>query len=164
MSCRQIQKMLAAYQDGELGTAEHSLVSTHLQGCILCSKYYVELEDTWQSLNEIQEIEEPPGFYRSALKKINASPEPFCRRHFQWVIQLFPTPAITFALLLIGLLSGAFLGNVIVKGGLWTENNPVIYSQVPMEMNSLSVFAIAPPGTLGDGYLRMASLTEDREK
>ena len=163
-NCRQIQKMLAAYQDGELGERERSLVATHLQGCKPCSADYAEMEDVWQSLNKIKDIETSPDFYWSVHKKINTPAEPFFRWHFQWVIELFPTPTITFALLLIGLLSGAFIGNVLVKGGLWTEKNPVIYSQVSMEINSLSVFAPAPPGTMGDGYLRMASFTEDREK
>jgi predicted anti-sigma-YlaC factor YlaD len=164
MSCRQIHKMLAAYQDGELGEGERSLVATHLQGCISCSKHYAEMEEVWQSLEGIQEIETSPGFYRSICKKINAPREHYFQRLFSWVMQLLPAPAITIPIMLIGLLSGAYLGNAIVKGGLWTENNPVIYSQVPLEMSSLNVFAITPPGTLGDGYLRMASFTEDREK
>ncbi len=162
MSCRQIQKMLVPYQDGELGAAEQSRISNHLQDCIVCRQYYAEMEKAWQSLEGIQEIETSPSFYGHICKKINNPPKHYFWRHFQWVIPLFPRPAVTFALLLIGVLSGAFLGNVIVKE--WSEKNQVIYSQAPIDIHSINSFALAPPGTLGNGYLRMVRFSEDLKK
>jgi len=164
MSCRQIQKMLTAYQDGELGATERSRIASHLQNCMPCSKYYEELERVWQSLEEIREIQTSSGFYHRLYEKINTSPEHFFRRCFQWFIQLFPVRVATLALLLMGLLFGSFLGNTIVKDGPWSFKTQANYSQARTEVDFFKVFAPVPPGSLGDGYLRMVSFTEDHEK
>ena len=68
-------------------------------------------------------------------------------------------------LVLVGVVLGGYLGNVLVSGsrsvpgwGVSSQNSEDVYS--------FKVFAAVPPGTLGEGYLRMASFsfTEDSRK
>ena len=64
---------------------------------------------------------------------------------------------------LVGALLGGYLGNALVSG----------FSSAPAQVQALRAgtdivsfraFSAAPPGTLGDGYLRMAHFTEEVRK
>ena len=162
--CRRIVQKLAAYQDGELSKDERNRMSMHLQNCPSCRSVYAEMERVSRSLEEIRDVEPPHGFYQRLLVKINAPVKHRFDSLFQWFSLLFPFPAATFALSLIGLLLGGFLGNTIVTGELWSVKNQAIYTQAQWDINALQIFSPVPPGTLGDGYLRMVSPMEDRER
>jgi len=164
MHCRQIQKKLTAFQDGELNADERVLVSTHLRSCPSCRSVYADMEEVWQSLDMINEIEPSSGFYRHLYWKIHAPANHHQRQWFPWFLQLFPTPVVTLELLLIGLLLGAFLGNAIVTVGTWSIRHQTSYSQTLIDVDPFKVFAPIPPGTLGHSYLRMASATEEYSK
>jgi hypothetical protein len=69
-------------------------------------------------------------------------------------------PATAAVLLLVGTVLGGYLGNALVSG-FSSAPAQVQVSSVSTDIVSFSVFAAAPPGTLGDGYLRMAHFTEE---
>ncbi|MCX5827851.1 MAG: anti-sigma factor [Deltaproteobacteria bacterium] len=164
MNCRTILKMFAAYQDGELDSSERSRVESHLESCLSCSKYYAETEGVWQALDGMQEIEPSPGFYRSIFKKIHAPPR---KNHFQkylsWIMDFFPAPAVAIPVLLICIVCGVAMGNII-GSGLGIEKNYTTHSQSLTNVNTVGVFSPIPPGTLGDGYLRLAGISEEHKK
>ena len=164
MNCRRIRKRLAAYQDGEIGEEERDRVSTHLQGCPSCRSCYAELEQVWQSLGKIQEIKASREFDRRLSEKINAVPESRLRRRFPWVFQWFPAPAMVFILLLMGIALGAYMGKLLMESSARHVVSLAGNSPESTGIYSFSAFAAVPPGTLGDGYLRMANFTEDRRK
>jgi predicted anti-sigma-YlaC factor YlaD len=164
MNCRRIQKKLSAFQDGELNADERVIVSMHLQNCPFCRSVYADMEEAWQSLNVITEIEPSPGFNRDLYRKIHTAANQHQRQWFPWLLQLFPTPAATMAILLIGVLLGAFLGNSIVTVGPLSIGNQISYSQTLREVDFFKAFDPTPPDTLGNNYIIMASATEEYPK
>ena len=164
MNCRRIRKRLAAYQDGEIGEEERDRVSTHLQGCPSCRSCYAELEQVWQSLGKIQEIQVSGGFERRLFSKIHTAAGPRSQWRFPWVFQWFPSPAMAFGVVLIGIALGAYMGNLLMESSARHVVSLAGNSPESTGIYSFSAFAAVPPGTLGDGYLRMANFTEDRRK
>ena len=166
MRCYRIQKRLAVYQDGEVGGKERERIAAHLEGCLACRSAYAELEQAWQSLEKIPEIEASAGFERRLFERINAVPEPRSRWRFPWVswiYRTYPAPAMAAVLLLVGTVLGGYLGNALVSG-LSSAPAQVHASRAGTDIVSFRVFSAAPPGTLGDGYLRMAHFTEEYRK
>jgi anti-sigma factor RsiW len=166
MRCHRIQKRLATYQDGEVGGKERERIAAHLEGCPACRSAYAELEQAWQSLEKIPEIQASPGFERRLFERINAVPEPCSRWRFPWVSWIdraYPASAMAVVLLLVGTVLGGYLGNALVSG-LSSAPAQVHASHVGTDIVSFRVFSAAPPGTLGDGYLRMAHFTEEYRK
>ena len=166
MRCRRIQKRLAAYQDGEVGGKERDRISTHLEGCPACRSAYAELEQAWQSLETIPEIQASAGFERCLFERIDAVSEPRSRWRFAWVswiYRAYPAPAMAAVLLLVGTVLGGYLGNALVSGFSSALAQAQV-SRAGTDIVSFRVFSAAPPGTLGDGYLRMAHFTEEVRK
>jgi anti-sigma factor RsiW len=166
MRCHRIQKRLAAYQDGEVGGKERDRIPAHLEGCPACRSAYAELEQAWQSLEKIPGIQASAGFEGRLFERINAVPEPRSRWRFPWVSWIdraYPAPAMAVVLLLVGTVLGGYLGNALVSG-LSSAPAQVQASRAGTDIVSFRVFSAAPPGTLGDGYLRMAHFTEEVRK
>jgi|WetSurMetagenome_2_1015567.scaffolds.fasta_scaffold104556_1 anti-sigma factor RsiW len=166
MNCRHIRKRLTAYQDGEIGGEERNRISAHLEGCPACRSFYAEMDRLWQEMGEIPEVEVTQGFERSLLAKIHTAPAPRSWWSFPSIFVVhrwIPAPAVALGLMLMGVALGGYLGNVLVSSsrsvpgwGVSSQNSEDIYS--------FKVFAAVPPGSLGEGYLRMASFTEDSRK
>jgi anti-sigma factor RsiW len=166
MRCHRIQKRLAAYQDGEIGGEERDRISAHMEGCPACRSANAELEQAWQRLEKIPEIQASAGFERRLFERINAVPEPRSRWRFPWVswiYRAYPASAMAAVLLLVGTVLGGYLGNALVSG-LSSAPAQVQASRAGTDIVSFRAFSAAPPGTLGDGYLRMAHFTEEYRK
>jgi anti-sigma factor RsiW len=166
MSCHHIQKRLSAYQDGEVGGEEKERIAAHLEACPACRSAYAELGQAWQMLETIPEIEASAGFERRLFARINAVPEPrswWRLPWVDWVYRAYPAPAIAAVVLLAGMVLGGYLGNALVSG-FSSAPAQVRVSGVSTDIVSFRAFAAAPPGTLGEGYLRMAHFTEDDRK
>jgi len=166
MRCHRIQKRLAAYQDGEIGEKARERIATHLEGCPACRSAYAELGLLWRSLEKIPEIEASAGFERRLSERIKAIPEPRSRWRFPWVSwvdQWRLAPAMAVVLLLVGAVLGGYLGNTLVSG-FSSAPAQVQASRTATDIVSFRAFSAAPPGTLGDGYLRMAHFTQEVRK
>jgi anti-sigma factor RsiW len=158
MNCRNIQKKLSAYQDNELEIHEREQVRSHLLSCPACREQYAELERVWQTLEGLEEIQPDPWFYRQVVRKIRESRERRFFPSFQWVPRLLPAPVIFFMLLVVGILTGTYLGNILAQSNIFLLH----YEQAGETVfNSMRVFDPAPPGTLAEGYYRMASYKEN---
>jgi anti-sigma factor RsiW len=166
MRCHSIQKRLSVYQDGEVSGKERELIAAHLEGCPACRSAYTELEQAWQSLEKIPEIEPSAGFEGLLFERINAVPEPRSRWRFPWVSWIdraYPAPAMAAVLLLVGTVVGGYLGSALVSG-FSSAPAQVQASRAGTDIVSFRAFSAAPPGTLGDGYLRLAHFTEEIRK
>jgi anti-sigma factor RsiW len=158
MKCRQVQKRLSAFQDGELNSRERERISDHLKSCSACREQYAEMEKVWRALGDLREILPEPGFYGELVKKINESTETRSPMGFQWLFQFFSSPWATSTLLIAGILLGTFFGNILVRSDLFPfQQEQAAHSQAAIEVFSLRAFDPIPPGTLGDKYMRMAS-------
>ncbi|MDA8126226.1 MAG: anti-sigma factor [Deltaproteobacteria bacterium] len=165
MRCRHVQKRLSAYQDREVSRKEREQIANHLEGCPACRSAYDELEQAWQVLAMIPEIDAAPGFEKRLAEKIRALPEPRSHWRFPWISwgdQWRLAPAMALGVALIGITLGAYLGNLLVGGGSQTALSQAGALQTGGEIHAFRAFAAAPPGSLGDGYLRLAAFTEDR--
>ena len=164
MKCQDVQKKLSPFQDGELKPKDQDQVAKHLQGCPACQEEFARLERVWQALEGLPEIHPDPDFYGQLINKINKPYENRPLSGFREVFQLFSS-VTGCTLLIAGLLIGAFLGNFLAGSDLFqfrstlTENSPKA-----VEVVSFRVFDPVPPGTLGDGYIRMVSNTEIQHK
>ena len=159
MKCSKIQKKLSAYQDNELETHEREEIRSHLLSCRDCREEFAELERVWQTLGGLEEIHPDPWFYRQIVRKIKEPREQASLPTMQHVFWLFRTPAAVSIILIIGLLAGSYLGSILTRYDLFPfQNYPVSDSRGVL--TSMRVFDPAPPGTLAEGYYRMASYKE----
>ena len=162
MKCHNIQREFSAYQDGELKPTEQEKVSRHLLDCNSCREQYEKLERVWQTLGELEEIRPDPWFYRQLVRKIKEPRERGLLPTIERFFQLLRTPAIASFLLAIGILSGTYLGNILVRRDFFPfQPERPTYSQEVL-FDSLKAFDPAPPGTLARGYLRIMNY-EERE-
>jgi predicted anti-sigma-YlaC factor YlaD len=160
MKCHSVQKKLSAYQDGELDPKEQEQVKTHLLNCQSCSEQFAQLERTWQTLGELKEIHPDPWFYPQLVRKIKKPRERGLSLGLQWAFQRIRTPAIASILLAVGILAGAYLGNIMTRCDFFPfQPAQPSYSQEAF-LDSLKVFDPIPPGTLAHGYLQMVSYKE----
>jgi len=154
MKCHNIQKRLSAYQDGELDPREQEQVRGHLLSCRACREQFAELERVWQTLGGLGEIHPDPWFYRQVARKIKEPREQRLFPRLQWVPRLLPAPVIVSILLVVGILTGTYLGNILAQSNIFLLH----YEQASETVfTSMRVFDPAPPGTLAEGYYRMAS-------
>jgi len=160
MNCQSTHKKLSAYQDGELSFEERAQISMHLQDCPACRQQFTELGQVWQGLGQLSEIRPGPEFYVKLHRKIKLESKHIFLPRLRSVFQLLPIPAAVFALLLIGLLAGTYLGNSLMGDGLWPlPHRDKGYAQ-GVTLASLRAFDPLPPGTLAEGYVRMANHIE----
>jgi len=164
MKCQDVQKKLSPFQDGELKPKDQNQVARHLQGCPACQEEFAKLERIWQALEGLPKIHPDPDFYGQLIKKINKPHEHRPLSGFQEVFQLFSS-VTGCTLLIAGVLIGAFLGNFLAGSDLFSFR-PTMAGKSPeaVEVVSFRVFDPVPPGTLGDGYMRMVSNTEIQHK
>jgi anti-sigma factor RsiW len=164
MRCSKVQRKLSAYQDRELEPKEQEQVSSHLLGCRACREQYAEFERVWQTLEELKEIHPNPWFYQQIVRKIKEPRERDLLPGLQWVFQMLRAPAIVSILLAIGILLGAYLGDILVRRDFlpFQPERPA-YSQEAL-FDSLKIFDAAPPGTLAHGYLQMVSYKENESR
>jgi anti-sigma factor RsiW len=164
MKCQDVQKTLSPFQDGELKPKDQDQVAKHLQGCPACQEEFAKLERVWQALEGLPEIQPEPDFYGQLIKKINKPYEHRPLSGFREVFQLFSSVAGC-TLLIAGVLIGAFLGSFLAGSDLFSFR-PTMAGKSPeaVEVVSFRVFDPVPPGTLGDGYMRMVSNTEIQHK
>ena len=160
MKCHSVQRKFSAYQDKELKPREQEEVSKHMLSCPSCREQFAELEQVWRTLEGLEEIHPDPWFYRQVVGKIKETREQGLLPSIQRVFQMSRAPAIASILLVIGVLTGIYLGNILVQNDfLPFQPIPTGYRQDAI-LDSLKVFDSAPPGTLAHGYLQLVSYKE----
>lgn len=156
MKCRNVQKKLSAYQDGELSSWEAGRIEAHLLKCAECRERYHELRCVWDVLGDLPDIQPTQGFYLRLHQTLFGSGEGRSFSRMRWVFQMLPSPLEMAALLLVGLLTGIYLGDVLVEEGSFKGHQPD-YAQSHTSLASFRTFDTVPPGSLAHGYLMMAT-------
>jgi anti-sigma factor RsiW len=159
MKCSKVQRKLSAYQDNQLEPLKQKEIRSHLLSCQSCREQYAEFERVWQTLGELKEIRPDPWFYQQVVRKIREPRERGLLPTLQHVFRLSRAPVAVSIILIIGLLAGSYLGSILARCDLFPfQRNPV--SDSSGVLTSMRVFDPAPPGTLAEGYYRMASYKE----
>lgn len=84
MNCKQVQNLLNAYVDRELGCEEGHAVRTHLHECSGCHEEFVELVTVKQLLGGLV-AEDPSKDFEARLMRAVFQEEPVTqKRGFQW--------------------------------------------------------------------------------
>jgi anti-sigma factor RsiW len=161
MKCSKIQKKLSAYQDGELEPREQEQVRGHLLSCRACREQFAELERVWKIVGQFEEIHPDPWFYRQIVRKMKEPHEQRLFPSLQWVPRLLPAPVMVFMLLVVGILTGTYLGNILAQSNIFLLHYEQASETV---LTSMRVFDPAPSGTLAEGYFRMVSYKENDSK
>ena len=164
MKCHNVRKKFSAYQDRELDPGDQEEISRHLLNCQFCREQYEKLEQVWQTLGGVDEIRPDPWFYSQLSRKIKEPRQKEVLPALQNVFQLLRAPAIASILLTVGILTGTYLGNILVRCDFFPfQPTQPTYSQEAI-FDSLKVFDPAPPGTLAHGYLQMANYEEKESR
>ena len=112
----------------------------------------------WEVLGDIPEIQPAPTFYLELRKKIARSNNHRLIPKLQQVFKLLPARVVMTALALVGLVIGAYAGNFLFGEGLISFNGPQPRSsQLGVTLTAVRTLDPMPPGTLANGYVRMAS-------
>ena len=164
MKCRNVQKRLSAYQDGELKPQEQEEIGRHLQDCLACREEYDNLERVWQNLGGLEEIGPDPWFYAQLVRKIKEPPERGLLPTLQHAFQFVGAPVIVSMILIIGLVAGGYLGTNLARRDLLSFQSDLVGDSQSAFFASMKAFDPAPPGTFAEGYLRLASYEESRSR
>ncbi|MBC8438597.1 MAG: zf-HC2 domain-containing protein [Deltaproteobacteria bacterium] len=155
--CKDIRKKISAFQDGEVNQAQKESIEIHLQNCRECKKEFEAMMLTYQSIDKLPQIEHGPMFTQQVMAGINKTS--WLDRFLNNILRPLPVPAAMTAMVMIGLLSGALLGNLVIQDQL----NPLELSfpwnspdqEIIVSSLSLDSFNAVPPGSIADGFLRV---------
>jgi anti-sigma factor RsiW len=156
-TCRHIRKKLSAYQDRELNTAENDVIEAHLRICEACTKQHEALLQTYRMLRRVPEIQPAPGLSRQIVDRATQTQISVWDRVMTGALGLFPAPAAMATLAVVGLLTGALLGNFLTAPPFNTPPPfPTVFTEKALTLASVQVFDATPPGSFAGGYLRLA--------
>ena len=116
MNCREIKRKLSAYQDKELAGWQMDEIENHLSNCTECSTAIQEMNQVWELISNVEQIESAPFFWTrlsqrmsNKVSKINV-----------WDFVFSPIQKLSFTvlitcLLIFGLVIGMYLGQNIYQ-------------------------------------------------
>ena len=157
-TCQSIRKKLSAYQDGEVGTDEKDAIEAHLRTCEACRKKHEAMRQTYRMLKSLPEIEPAPGLSRRIMDSATRTQISVWDRALTGALRLFPAPAAMATLAVVGLLTGALLGNLLTARPFNTQPPfSTASTEKALTLESVRVFDATPPGSFADGYLRLAT-------
>ena len=156
MDCHSVVSRLSAYQDNELTVADREAIESHLSGCPSCNEQYLKLQQAWEALGSLPDLNVSPGFYGQIRRRLNDTRNgPIQAPTYDgWLQRLVPTSAVA-SLVAVGIVLGVVAGNSLVKG----TPAPTSFHEDSL-LSSLSVFDPVPPGSVADGLSRLMAAKE----
>jgi len=88
MNCEKIEELLSSYLEGELSTAEKTLVDDHLRTCQGCAILYSAIKETREALSGFPELE----VSASLMSKLYAIPEK--KKKFRFSLDFLLKPSL----------------------------------------------------------------------
>ncbi len=85
MNCQQTKKLIPVYLDDAVEAADRQQVAAHLSVCADCRAEAQAIEEAWELLAEIKEIEPDPNYRTRFWRSVNARMPWYAKigRHFQ---------------------------------------------------------------------------------
>lgn len=147
MNCRDVQRKLSAYLDGECETEQCTILETHLRGCKTCQKAMQTQRDTWELITILPGSKPAPYFYTKLKARITSEEQ---KEKTTWVDRiLIPVSAI--AAIAIGIL----VGSIVAKNGEWQADRPLVEDDI-VDALHLDHFDDFPSASLGDALFTLA--------
>lgn len=162
MNCRDVQKNLSAFQDGELTDSQKIVIQRHLETCQECALVFQEMENMWDTLSQADTIEKAPYFWTRLSQRIEAQQnrDRIFDRLIAPLISL-PKPIISTFIFIFGLLIGIYLGKNIYRES--TSTVPITLEQEMEQQLSVSSFTDLPSGSMGEIYASLISGNNELE-
>jgi predicted anti-sigma-YlaC factor YlaD len=104
MKCEELEILISAYIDGELGDDERGLVEEHLVSCRDCGELLADFNQLHALYGELEELQAPKGFRERVTQRIETSSR-------SWFGLLLKRPALSYAL--------SFVLLLMLVGGVW---------------------------------------------
>ena len=147
MNCRNIQKWLSAYIDGELSTERKKTIQIHLQECETCQEILKTMNQAWDLLDELPAPESVPYFYTRLKARMEAEKQ---EKGQKWIERiLIPTSAVVATVL--GIIVGSIVGS---NGNQQVEATGLDEEFIASYLDSFEDF---PGVSLGEVYLDLSS-------
>ena len=150
MSCPK-SKLISAYIDKEMELGEKTAFETHLQGCSSCSHTLGELRSLRVAFSKAERHQAPYGF----ATRVMARTRELEKKKAPWLVPFFVRFAEA-AVLLIVISLGIFAGEIMTNGSQAAQTTNIASSL------SLDMFDAAPPGSLGNAYLAMTEVRNEK--
>ncbi len=155
MKCRDVEKMLSAYSDGESSAEKMTLIEAHVRSCASCSRILEENRILWKTLGESPSAKASPFFYARLQARLRA--EENAPRPAAWTERfLIPASAVAIAVL------GFWLGTIAGGSGDAQKQETAAQKQETAVQNPaagasyLDTFNSVPNSSFGDVYFAMA--------
>lgn len=137
MKCKRAKRRLSAFLDDELKEKEREGIKTHLKGCPSCARELEALSSSWDILLKLETVEPPAYLIQRTMAEIATG-----KGKIAWWQEIFLRPAPVLATILIGLLTGGFLGQSLYS------NNSADDDEFASSI-CLDSFADFPQGSVG---------------
>jgi len=158
MTCKKIKNQLLLFLDNELPEAQQKEIQHHLAACPDCLKHLKQLTNIWECPTAIETIVPSARLWNRIIVKLSASKNrPGLLSDFRELIVGHAVPISATAIILIGILTGTFLGS------LPNDPNPGISGTQPViaakadfiKTSHLDAFDDLPPASIGGVYLSL---------
>ncbi len=146
MNCRDVEKMLSAFMDGELKPDVRSAVASHLGECGTCPKRLAESGAVWDALGRLPGARPAPYLYTRLSARIRET-----RRRAPWP-ERFLIPATAAAAAVLGFWLGYLAGaNGDSANALSAQASTAVPSTAYID-----ALDPVPASSFGDAYFAMA--------
>ncbi len=156
MTCKQVQRRLSAFMDGQLEATIARQVNEHLEVCPACAAELARLQKVWALLGTLPPVEAPPFFAARVLARARERRAGGIGR----LAELLPArplmPVAVSAGILAGVLIGTRLGTLVSSLRSQQESS---VTQVTAEFDH---FADLPPGSLSEVYVALAAANNSK--
>jgi len=150
MKHKEIQKRLLRYIDAKLPPEDRKEIQLHLQRCEQCRKDLQLLSGTWSLSQSIRRVQPSPFLWNKISTQLEGKTQ---KGRLVYKVELFirqtARPALTVAIVLLGLFIGIKLGNRLFMENLSSQQTSEVFIQSQNEFG-LENFRVLSSGSLGD--------------
>jgi anti-sigma factor RsiW len=149
MSCPKT-KLISAYLDKELRLREEAALEAHVQECASCSQALEEMRSMRAAFVKAERYPAPYGF----ATRVVARTAELEKKKTPWFVPVFVRFAEAVVLLIVITVG-------ILAGKIMTNSSSVTTTNIAASL-SLDMFDATPPGSLGNAYLAMTEVRNEK--
>jgi predicted anti-sigma-YlaC factor YlaD len=147
MKCRDVEKMLSAYSDGESPTETNALIESHVRSCESCLRLREENRTIWKALEALPAAKPSPFFYAKLRSRIQSEER---LKRTPWTERLLiPASAVAIAIV------GFWLGTIASANGDTSKQDGSLSSTIAAA-SYVDTFDSVPSTSFGDVYFALA--------
>jgi predicted anti-sigma-YlaC factor YlaD len=147
MKCRDVEKSLSAYSDGEASPETSALIESHVRSCGSCRGILEENRTLWKALEAVHAAKPSPFFYARLQSRLQAEHRV---QRTPWTERLL-IPASATAIALVGFWLGTIAG-----GNGDTTKQEGNSSGTAATASYVDTFDSVPSASFGDVYFALA--------